>query len=546
MALFEVADLAVTLHTGSRATGRRAVQAVESLSFSVDHGQTVAIVGESGSGKSVSLLAATRLLGVDAQIRGSVRFAGRDLLTLPDRELRRILGKDIGFVFQDPQSNLHPFKSIGRQLDEVLRIHGSDSRRARRVRATALLDEVGIAHAEKAYDSYPAEFSGGMRQRVMIAIAIAHNPALIIADEPTTALDVSVQAGILRLLGRLQAEHGTAVVFVSHDLGVVHEIADSVIVVKDGRVVEAGSRDQIYRDPQRPYTRQLLAASRLHSIEAVRSADPSRSAPEDRIPLLEVRGLRKSYRERGRRGARRTVIDGLDFTLHQGEIVGLVGESGSGKSTVGRIVAGLQYADSGEITLAGTPFPTSLDDGVPRLPPATRRAVQMVFQDPYSSLNPRRTVAESLAAPLLAQHEPRRSIAGKVERAADAARLPRMLMERHPAELSGGQRQRVAIARALVLSPQVIVADEALSSLDVTTQSEILGLIEELVREKDTAFLFITHDLGVVSSIAERVIVLGPDGVEEIGDTAEVFAAPRSAYTRTLIDAVPRLEERVP
>ena len=543
MALFDVSDLAVTLHTGNRATGRRVVRAVESFSFAVDEGQTLAIVGESGSGKSVSLLAATRLLGTNADVTGAVRFAGRDLLTLPDRELRQILGKDIGFVFQDPQSNLHPFKTIGSQIDEVLRIHGSRTRRARRARAVALLDEVGIARPEKAYDSYPAEFSGGMRQRAMIAIAIAHNPALIIADEPTTALDVSVQAGILRLLARLQAEHRTAVVFVSHDLGVVHEIADTVVVVKDGRVVESAAREQIYGDPQQPYTRELLDASLVHSIDAA----PSIGTPPDRQdnPLLTVRGLRKSYRERGRHRRRRTVVENLDFTLHRGEIVGLVGESGSGKSTVGRIIAGLQYADAGEITLAGTTFPTSASDGIPRLPAATRRTVQLVFQDPYSSLNPRRTVAESLAAPLLAQREPREYITGQVERAADAARLPRALMERHPAELSGGQRQRVAIARALVLAPRLIVADEALSSLDVTTQSEILALIRRLADEEDTAFLFITHDLGVVSSIAQRVIVLGPDGVEEIGDTAEVFAAPQSAYTRALIDAVPRLDARV-
>ena len=544
MALFDVSDLAVTLHTGNRATGRRAVRAVESFSFSVDAGQTLAIVGESGSGKSISLLAATRLLGTNADVTGTVHFAGSDLLTLPARKLRRVLGKDIGFVFQDPQSNLHPFKSIGTQIDEVLRIHGGGTRRSRRARTITLLDEVGIVRPEKAYDSYPAEFSGGMRQRAMIAIAIANNPALIIADEPTTALDVSVQAGILRLLTRLQADHRTAIVFVSHDLGVVHEIADTVVVVKDGRVVESGSRDQIYHAPEQPYTRELLDASRVHSIDVAPSTGRPPAA-RDAAPLLEVHGLRKSYRERGRQGRRRTVVENLDFTLHTGEIVGLVGESGSGKSTVGRIIAGLQYADAGEITLAGTRYPTSVSDGIPRLPAEIRRTVQLDFQDPYSSLNPRRTVAESLAAPLLAQREPRELISAQVERAADAARLPRALMQRHPAELSGGQRQRVAIARALVLSPRLIVADEALSSLDVTTQSQILALIRQLVEEQHTAFLFITHDLGVVSSIAPRVIVLGPDGVEEIGDTAAVFAAPQSSYTRALIDAVPRLETRV-
>ncbi|MGA5535657.1 dipeptide ABC transporter ATP-binding protein [Mycolicibacterium nivoides] len=540
MTLFDVTDLAVTLHTGNRARGRRAVRAVERISFSVEPGQTAAIVGESGSGKSVSLLAATRLLGPQAEVTGSVRFAGHDLLGLREKVLRRILGKDIGFVFQDPQSNLHPFKTIGHQIDEVLRIHTRTGRGQRRRRVEELLDEVGIADPSGAFSSYPAEFSGGMRQRAMIAMAIALNPALLIADEPTTALDVSVQADILSLLKRLQREHGTAILFVSHDLGVVHEIADTVTVVKDGRVVESGPRERIYEQPQEQYTRDLLSASLLHTVDTghlARAVEPAGSAE----PLLSVRGLRKSYPTRSRR-ERRTVVDALDFTIGPAEIVGLVGESGSGKSTVGRIVAGLQYADSGEITLSGARFPTGFGDGVPALPPAARRDVQLVFQDPYSSLNPRRTVARSLAEPLRAQQVDEAAIAARVRRAADDAKLSRSLLDRYPAELSGGQRQRAAIARALVLQPRLIVADEALSSLDVTTQSEIISLVRQLVREKHTAFLFITHDLGVVSSIAHRVIVLGPDGVQESGVTSEVFANPRSAYTRKLLDAIPRLK----
>lgn len=540
MTLFDVTDLAVTIHTGNRARGRRVVQVVEQIGFSVEPGQTAAIVGESGSGKSVSLLAATRLLGPHAEVTGSVRFAGRDLLGVPDRELRRILGKDIGFVFQDPQSNLHPFKTIGAQIDEVLRIHTRTGRAQRRERVEELLDEVGIIDPSVAYRSYPAEFSGGMRQRAMIAMAIALNPALIIADEPTTALDVSVQAGILNLLKRLQREHGTAILFVSHDLGVVHEIADTVTVVKDGRVVESGPREEIYQRPKEQYTRDLLSASLLHTVDTGHLARPAEPGHPTE-PLLTVRGLRKSYPTRSRRDCR-TVVDALDFTVNPGEIVGLVGESGSGKSTVGRIVAGLQYADSGEITLAGVRFPTGPGDGVPALPAAARRDVQLVFQDPYSSLNPRRTVGRSVAEPLRAQQVDETVIAARVHRAADDARLSRSLLDRYPAELSGGQRQRAAIARALVLQPRLIVADEALSSLDVTTQSEIISLVLQLAREQHTAFLFITHDLGVVSSIADRVIVLGPDGVQEVGATAEVFANPRSAYTRTLLDAIPRLK----
>ena len=539
MTLFDVTDLAVTIHTGNRARGRQSVPAVRSFTFSVDRGQTLAIVGESGSGKSASLLAATQLLNVDAEVTGSVRFADRDLLAMSPKSLRSILGKDIGFVFQDPQSNLHPFKTIGKQIEEVFRVHRAATRRETRKRVENLLDEVGIIDPAQAYRSYPAEFSGGMRQRVMIAIAVALNPALIIADEPTTALDVSVQAGIIALLRRLQHDHGTAIVFVSHDLGVVAEIADDVVVVKDGVVVESGPRQRIYSDPREDYTRELLVASRVHSVDRLAAPRPPVDSPNG--SLLRVRGLRKSYRARHGR-ARRQVIDGLDFTIEPGEVVGLVGESGSGKSTIGRIVAGLQFADAGEITLSDVTFPTGLGDGIPALPAAARRSVQMIFQDPYSSLHPRRTIEASLAAPLLAQRVDRSQIPGRVARAAADARVDPDLLPRHPAELSGGQRQRVAIARALVLEPALIVADEPLSSLDVTTQAEILSLIDDLVRDKQTAFLFITHDLGVVSTIAQRVIVLGPDGVEEIGTTAEVFGSPQSAYTRRLLDAVPRLD----
>lgn len=539
MALFEVTDLAVNIHTGSRTRGRQVVPAVRSLTFSVDRGQTLAIVGESGSGKSASLLAATRLLGDTAEVTGTVRFADQDLLATSPKALRRILGRDIGFVFQDPQSNLHPFKTVGAQIEEALRVHRAVPRGQMRGRVEELLDEVGIADPRHAYGSHPAEFSGGMRQRVMIAIAIACNPALIIADEPTTALDVSVQAGIIALLRRLQHDHGTAIVFVSHDLGVVADIADDVVVVRGGVVVESGPRQRIFAQPRHEYTRELLAASRLHSVDRL----PASTVPDGslRTPLLRVRGLRKTYRTRTGR-ARRTVIDGLDFTIEPGEVVGLVGESGSGKSTVGRIIAGLQYADAGDVTLGDITYPTRVSDGIPPLPAAARRSVQMIFQDPYSSLHPRRTVADTLAAPLIAQRVDRAEVPSRVGQAAAAARVDRDLLQRYPAELSGGQRQRVAIARALVLDPALIVADEALSSLDVTTQAEILTLVADLVRVRHTAFLFITHDLGVVSSIAQRVVVLGPDGVEETGTVAEVFGNPQSSYTRTLLDAVPRID----
>ncbi|WP_066911940.1 dipeptide ABC transporter ATP-binding protein [Millisia brevis] len=539
MPLFEIDDLTVSFPTSGRSSESTAAPVVRGLRLEVDRGETVAIVGESGSGKSVSLLAATRLLP-GADVTGSVRFDGRDLLGLSERELRRVLGRRIGFVFQDPQSNLHPFKTIGAQIDEVLRVHTRQRKAQRRKRVEELLAEVGIPRPHEAYDGYPAQFSGGMRQRVMIAIAIALNPALIIADEPTTALDVGVQASILALLTRLQDEYGTAIVFVSHDLAVVHSIADTVLVIRDGVVVESGPRERIYTDPQHPYTRDLLDASRLHSLDP--DILPDVSPVESRPPLLVVDGLAASYP--ARRSGRRTVVDDLSFTIAPGEIVGLVGESGSGKSTIGRIVAGLQYADSGAITLAGHRFPTGVRAGIPTLDTAARGAVQLIFQDPYASLNPRRRIRDAIAEPLRTRRVDPTQIDRLVAEAAARAQLSEDLLDRLPAHLSGGQRQRVAIARALVVRPQLIVADEALSALDVTTGREIISLLVASARDADTAILFITHDLGVVAGIAHRVIVLDPDGQAEIGDTRTVFTDPASDYTRRLLAAVPQIEAR--
>ncbi|MCS5724083.1 ABC transporter ATP-binding protein [Herbiconiux sp. CPCC 203407] len=518
---------------------RFALDTVHELSYSVEPGETVAIVGESGSGKSVSLLAATGLLDGDIRTRGRVLFRDHDLLSLPQASRRRILGKEIGFVFQDPQSNLHPFMTIGAQIEEVLTEHTSLNRTARRRRVLELLGEVGIPRPEEKAQHHPGHLSGGQRQRVMIAMAIALNPALIIADEPTTALDVSVQAGILDLLTRLQAEHGTAIVFVSHDLAVVSRIADRVVVLKGGRLVETGTRDELYENPREQYTRDLLEASRAR-IRPRAARDGIRIGP----PLLEVTGLTKHYR-RGRRTT--TAIEGLDFTVGEGEIVGVVGESGSGKSTVGTIVAGLQTADAGSITLAGHPYPVGgrhrAGTTAPHLAPELRRSVQLVFQDPFASLNPRRTVFQSIAAPLEAHGWSRAAVRERVAEVARRTVVDEVLLERYPVALSGGQKQRIAIARALALGPRLVVADEPLAALDVTTQVEIIELILSLQQTLGTAFLFISHDLGVVASIAQRVIVLGPDGVAEIGRTEQVFTEPRSEYTGSLLAAIPRLDD---
>jgi len=500
--MFGVEDLHVRFGTA---------HAVRGVSFAVESGRTLAIVGESGSGKSVSLLAATGLLGGAGVVTGSARLGGTELVGASPGALRRLRGKDIGFVFQDPLANLHPLKTIGEQVGEAITAHERVRRTVLRRRVIELLDEVGIREPQRRVDDYPVHFSGGMRQRAMIAAAIALNPRLLIADEATTALDVTVQASILELLQRLQREHGTALVFVSHDLGVVSDIADDVVVLRAGEVVEAGPADRIYEAPEHPYTIELLSA--------VRRTGAARPAT-DRPRLLEVRNLNQRY-------ASVTAVDDVSFDVGQGEIVGLVGESGSGKSTIGRIVSGLLRPTSGTVALEGEPY------GVP-VPPAIRPRIQVVFQDPYASLNPRRTIRAILTEPY-AVHR----------RAADLDDLMRQVeldpgyLERYPAQLSGGQRQRVAIARAIALRPDLIVADEPVSSLDVTTQTQILALLRRLREELDTSFLFISHDLGVIAELCDRVLVLANGRVVENGPTTEVFDSPSNPYTRRLLDAIP-------
>ena len=530
----------------------RSAPAVNGIDFAVERGQTLAVVGESGSGKSASLLGIVGLLPPTAQVTGDVRFAGRSLLELDRRDLRSLRGAEIGVIFQDPNTSLHPQKTIGAQIEETLRLHSRLGRRARHDRVLQLLERVGIGEPRRAFSAFPFEYSGGMRQRAMIAMAIANQPQLLIADEPTTALDATVQASIISLLADLQRADGTSIVFVNHDLAVVHQLAHRVIVMRHGTIVEHGTRDEVYGSPQHPYTIRLLAASALHSIDSLTGTKtttedpPPATAPGDPAAspepaVLEVRDLRKSYRGRGRRRARRLVVEGLSFGIRTGEIVALVGESGSGKSTVGKIVAGLLHADSGTVRLLGRDLPTSLSDAVPALARAQRRTVQLVFQDSYSSLNPRRRVRESILQPLAATGT---SAAEAAERLRDVARrtgIGAELLDRFPAQLSGGQRQRVALARALILRPRLVVTDESISALDVTSQAEIIELIRATRRESQTSFLFITHDLGVVRHLADQVIVLSPDGVEDAGTPAQVFESPRSAYTRALVAAVPRI-----
>ncbi|MBE3012065.1 ABC transporter ATP-binding protein [Microbispora sp. NEAU-D428] len=540
MALFSVENLRVAFGRRGRTT-----TAVRGVSFAVEPGRTLALVGESGSGKSVSLLGATGLLPSRADVRGSALFRGADLTRLSPARLRAIRGRHIGFVFQDPLSNLHPLKTVGAQIGEAVTAHERVGRAALRRRVLDLLGEVGIKDPERRIDDHPHQFSGGMRQRAMIAMAIALNPELIIADEPTTALDVTVQASILRLLRRLQEAHGTALIFVSHDLAVVSDIADDVVVMRDGEVVEAAPAAELYAAPRHAYTRELLGAAR-HGRTLVRSPEPP--APEQSepragsAPLLRASALHMSYRRPGRRESFTALTD-VSFDLREREIVGMVGESGSGKSTIGRIVAGLARPTAGSVSLRGEVYNAP---GDVRLPKSLRPAIQVVFQDPYGSLNPRRTVAATLAEPFVVNTDlPAAEIRARVEALVARVELPRSVLHRLPAQLSGGQRQRVAIARAVALEPSVVVADEPVSALDITTQTQIVALIRRLRAELGTSFLFISHDLGVVADLCERVVVLNQGRVVEEGPVHRVFDDPRDSYTRELLDSIPGRVARV-
>lgn len=504
------------------------VQAVRGVSFGVEAGKTLAIVGESGSGKSASLLGAAGLLPGSATVEGSALHLGQEILGLPDRDLRRIRGAKIGFVFQDPLSNLHPLKTIGEQIGEAISVHRQIGRREKRERVLALLDDVGIADPQKRISDYPRHLSGGMRQRVMIAIAIALDPGLIIADEPTTALDVTVQAAILELLKRLQEEHGTALIFVSHDLAVVSDIADDVVVMRDGLIVEKAPAGDIYSRPRQDYTRELLGAARLGG-QKIYATSRIRQASR---PLLAVQGIARSF-------GSRPVLDQVSFSIGEGEILGLVGESGSGKSTIGRLIAGLDRPDAGSISLKGVEY-SRPGSGGGLLQGDLRKSIQVVFQDPYASLNPRRRVEAILSDPFIIHGTfEKADLRERVKQLVSDVELPQDILGRLPSQLSGGQRQRVAIARAIALRPSLIVADEPVSALDITTQAKVLRLLSRLRDKLGVSFLFISHDLGVVGELCDRVIVLEQGQIVEAGRTQQVFERPVHPYTRRLLASIP-------
>nr|WP_278437311.1 ABC transporter ATP-binding protein [Brucella anthropi] len=532
---------------------------VDDVSFDVHPGETVAIVGESGSGKSVTSLSIMRLLQKDtSRTEGSIRLGDLELLTLPEEEMRRIRGNEISMIFQEPMTSLNPLFTIGDQISEALLCHSQMSKADARAETIRLLEKVRIPSAASRFDEYPHRFSGGMRQRVMIAMALASRPKLLIADEPTTALDVTIQGQILDLIKTLQEEEGTSVLFITHDMGVVAEISDRTVVMFRGKQVETGQTADIFRQSQHPYTRALLSAvpvlgsmqgyQRPLRFPIVDNATGLSETPVEvadtvdkiDVPVLEVKGLTKRFEIysgfMSRLSGRVHAVENVSFDLRKGETLSLVGESGCGKSTTGRAIMRLSEPDSGEVLVEGRNI-LSLDKQAMR---EMRRSVQMIFQDPYASLNPRMTVGAAIAEPYI-EHR-----LGSVRDAKDVVAdmlekvgLTPDMAKRYPHEFSGGQRQRICIARALALKPKVIVADESVSALDVSIKAQVINLMLDLQQSLDLAFLFISHDMAVVERVSHRVAVMYLGEIVEIGPRSAVFENPQHDYTRKLMAAVP-------
>ncbi|MBT1191692.1 ABC transporter ATP-binding protein [Rhodococcoides kroppenstedtii] len=520
-------DLSVTF-----ATDAGAVRAVSEVSFDVRPGEVLAVVGESGSGKSVSVRSAIGLLPATASVRGSVTLGDREVTGLGDKQWAQLRGRDVAMVFQEPGSALDPLFTVGYQIVEALRAHpGPDGKRmdkkSARRRAVELLELVGLPDPERRFGYYPHELSGGQKQRVMIAIAISCEAKVIIADEPTTALDVTVQAEILDLLRDLKDRLGCAIVLITHSMGVVADIADRVVVMKDGEVVEEATVHDLFESPSAEYTRTLLAA--------VPTLDPvvADRAVSDEV-VLSVRDLTVQFPGGIGQPVFRAVDD-VTFDLHRGETLGLVGESGSGKSTIGRCVAALQKPTSGTVEVLGQDVGRLRGKDLKAL----RKRFGFVFQDPSTSLNPRLTVGKAVAEPLIVHGVGKAEIERTVREWLDAVKLPSGTDARYPHELSGGQRQRASLARALVLKPDLLVADEPTSALDVSVQAAVLDLFEELQTELQFACLFVSHDLAVVDRLAHRVAVLRHGAVVELGTPARILREPAEEYTRRLIAAIP-------
>lgn len=525
------------------------INAVRNVSFNVGEGEILGVVGESGSGKSQTMMALLGLLAGNGQVSGSAKFIGEELIGADDSDLLKIRGDRVGFIFQDPMTSLNPYLPIGTQMAEVLEQHRGLSRKEALAESLVMLQAVRMPDAERRLKQYPHEFSGGQRQRVMIAMALLCKPKLLIADEPTTALDVTIQAEILTLLRDIQKQFGSSIIFITHDLAVAAQLCNRVMVMRHGEVLEQGTADVVLRNPQHVYTRALLDCipniqkpqSRLATVEDYevgRPASVAATKPELGETLLRVENLAVDYRLAS--GKVFTAASDINFELKQGETLGVVGESGSGKSSVARALLGLNPISRGQVYWRGQSL-AKLKASEWQL---LRREVQVVFQDPLASLNPRQTIGDSVAEPLTV-FEPSLSRVQRLQQAAGCLQrvgLEGDILSRYPHEFSGGQCQRIGIARALILQPKLLICDEAVSALDVSVQAQVLNLLQDLQAETGLALLFIAHDLSVVQHLSDRVLVMQQGKVVEQASAEAIYQRPQHAYTRELLAAVPQLQ----
>ncbi|KQU51230.1 ABC transporter ATP-binding protein [Bosea sp. Leaf344] len=559
-ALLEISDLTVEF-----ATRRGAVQAVKAIDISVGKGETVAIVGESGSGKSVTSYAVVRILDRAGRVaEGAISFSGIDLVAASEAQMRDIRGREISMIFQNPRAALNPIRKVGRQIEDVLLQHVQATRSTARQKAIEALDKVRIARPEERYDAYPFELSGGMCQRVVIALALACQPQLLIADEPTTGLDVTTQKAVMDLIVELTRERGMSTILITHDLGLAAAYCDRVVVMEKGRVVETAEAGAIFRAPQHPYTRKLMQATprigmRLRDLLpeapaplASAAAAPRAPASAEEPPLMQVTDLVKAYprpasgsvmaRLLGRQEADQPpfrAVDGISFSVARGETLGLVGESGCGKSTTSMMITRLIDPSAGSIVFDGVDIGAIPARRFAASP--LRRRIQMVFQDPTDSLNPRFTAERAIADPILQMNPPtsRDALRARCEELATLVGLPVELLDRFPHQLSGGQKARVGIARAIALNPDLVILDEPTAALDVSVQAVVLNLLQELKERLGMSYLFVSHDLNVVRLLCDRVIVMRSGAIVEQGTAEAVLGDPQAAYTRELLTAIP-------